>query len=109
VEETIANEEGAQPQEESRGSFLSGSGIAWLAGLLLMGIGFTVPLDQVGFWNVVLIALGLPVAAGSLALKWKRSGKVAMANGAMTILVIGCIVAVGVTIWFVSLLNSLGS
>jgi len=109
VEETIANEEGDQPQEESRGSFLSGSGIAWLAGLLLMGIGFMVPLDQFGFWNVVLIALGLPVAAGSLALKWKRSGKIAMANGAMTILVIGCIVAVGVTIWFVTLLNSLGS
>ena len=109
MEETIANEEGDQPQEESRGSFLSGLGIAWLAGLLLMGIGFTIPLDQTGFWNVVLIALGLPVAAGSLALKWKRSGKIAMANGAMTILVIGCIVAVGVTIWFVSLLNSLGN
>ena len=109
MEETIANEEGDQPQEESRGSFLSGSGLAWLAGLLLMGIGFTVPLDQVGFWNVVLIALSLPVAAGSLAFKWKRSGKIAMANGAMTILVIGCIVAVGVTIWFVSLLNSLGN
>ncbi|NCG42164.1 MAG: hypothetical protein GWO84_01300 [Euryarchaeota archaeon] len=109
MEETIANEEGDQPQEESRGSFLSGSGLAWLAGLLLMGIGFTVPLDPFGFWNVVLVALGLPVAAGSLALKWKRSGKIAMANGAMTILVIGCIVAVGVTIWFVSLLNSLGN
>ena len=109
MEETIANEEVAQPQEESRGSFLSGSGIAWLAGLLLMGIGFTVPLDQVGFWNVVLIALGLPVAAGSLAFKWKRSGKIAMANGAMTIFKIGGIVAFGVTIWFVSLLNSLGN
>ena len=109
MEETIANEEGAQPQEESRGSFLSGSGIAWLAGLLLMGIGFTVPLDQVGFWNVVLIALGLPVAAGSLALKWKLSGNMEMAKGAMTVLVIGGIVTVGVTIWFISLMNSLGN
>ena len=57
----------------------------------------------------MLIALGLPVAAGSLAFKWKRSGKIAMANGAMTIFKIGGIVAFGVTIWFVSLLNSLGN
>ena len=109
MEQTAESENGDLPQEESRGSFLSGSGISFFSGLLLIGIGFTIPLGQVGFWNVVLIALGLPVAAGSLALKWKRSGKVAMANGAMTILVIGCIVAVGVTIWFVSLLNSLGN
>ena len=109
MEQTPESENGDLPQEESRGSLLSGSGISFFSGLLLIGIGFTIPLGQVGFWNVVLIALGLPVAAGSLALKWKRSGKVAMANGAMTILVIGCIVAVGVTIWFVSLLNSLGN
>ena len=105
----VESEIGDQSQEEPRGSFLSGSGISFLLGLLLMAIGFTFPLDQVGFWNVVLIALALPVVAGSLALKWKMSGNIEMAKVAMTILVIGGVVTVGVTIWFISLLNSLGN
>ena len=109
MEQTAESENGGLPQEESRGSFLSGSGISFFSGLLLIGIGFTIPLGQVGFWNVVLIALGLPVAAGSLALKWKLSGDMEMAKGAMTVLVIGGIVTVGVTIWFISLMNSLGN
>ena len=74
-----------------------------------MAIGFTVPLDPFGFWNVVIIALSLPVVAGSLVIKWKGSGKKSMAKGAMMILVIGGIVMVGVTIWFISVLNSLGN
>jgi hypothetical protein len=109
MEQTIESEDEGQPQEESRGSFLSGSSISFFSGLLLIVIGFTVSLDPFGFWNIVIIALALPVVAGSLAFKWKRNGKIAMANGAMTILIIGCIVTVGVTIWFISVLNSLGS
>lgn len=109
MEEAVSDEESNLKKEDSQGSFLFGSGFALLSGLVVMAIGFTVPLDQFGFWNVVLIALGLPVAAGSLALKWKRSGKIAMANGAMTILVIGGIVMIGVTIWFISVLNSFGN
>jgi hypothetical protein len=109
VEETVTNEEGDLTQEDSRGSFLFGSGFAFFSGLLVMAIGFTVSLDPFGFWNVVIIALSLPVVAGSLAIKWKRSGNIAKAKGAMTILVIGGIVTVGVTIWFISVLNSLGS
>lgn len=109
MEQTVDKEKGDLPEEEFRNSFLSGSGLAFFSGLLLMAIGFTIPLDQVGFWNVVIIALSLPVIAGSLAFKWKRSGKTAMAKGAMTILVIGCIFAVSVAVWFISLMNSLGN
>ena len=109
MEETVPSEEGDHDTKDSQGSFLLGSGFALLSGLLVMGIGFTVPLDPFGFWNVVIIALSLPVVAGSLVLKWKGSGKKAMAKGAMTILVVGAIVMVGVTIWFISVLNSLGS
>jgi len=109
VEETASHEEESQELEESQGSVLFGSGFAFLSGLLVMGIGFTVPLDSFGFWNVVIIALSLPVVAGSLVIKWKRSGNTAKAKGAMTILVIGGVVMIGVTIWFISVLNSLGS
>ena len=109
MEETASHEEGSQELEGSQGSVLFGSGFAFLSGLLVMGIGFTVPLDPFGFWNVVIIALSLPVVAGSLVIKWKRSGNTAKAKGAMTILVIGGIVMIGVTIWFISVLNSLGS
>tara|TARA_B110001452_G_scaffold244628_1_gene228750 strand:- start:673 stop:1002 length:330 start_codon:yes stop_codon:yes gene_type:complete len=109
VEQKVQHEEEHKPQEESQGSFLSGSGISFLSGLLLLGAGFTLRLDSFGFWNIVIIALALPVVAGFLSFKWKRSGKIAMAKGAMTILVIGCIVAVGVTIWFISVLNRLGN
>ena len=107
--EAVSDEEGYLKKEDSQGSFLFGSGFALLSGLLVMAIGFTVPLDPFGFWNVVIIALSLPVVAGSLVIKWKGSGKKAMAKGAMTILVIGGIVMVGVTIWFISVLNSLGN
>ena len=109
MEETVSSEEGDQDTKDSQGSFLLGSGFALLSGLLVMAIGFTVPLDPFGFWNVVIIALSLPVVAGSLVIKWKGSGKKAMAKGAMAILVIGGIVMVGVIIWFISVLNSLGS
>ncbi|RJU89439.1 MAG: hypothetical protein DWC07_06075 [Candidatus Poseidoniales archaeon] len=109
MEEAVSDEESNQKIEDSQGSFLFGSGFALLSGLVVMGIGFTVPLDQFGFWNVVIIALSLPVVAGSLVIKWKGSGKKAMAKGAMTILVIGGIVMIGVTIWFISILNSLGN
>ena len=100
MEETVSKEDGELAEEDSKDSFLLGSGFALLSGLFLMGIGFTVPLDPFGFWNVVIIALSLPVVAGTLMIKWKGSGKKAMAKGAMTILVIGGIVTLGVTIWF---------
>ena len=109
MEQLVESEIGDQSQEEPRGYFLSGSGISFFLGLLLMGIGFTIPIDRFGFWNFVLIALALPIVASSLALKWKMSGNIEMAKVAMTILVIGGVVTVGVTIWFISLLNSLGN
>ena len=72
---------------------------------LSQSVSFSIRLD---FWNIVIIALSLPVVAGSLVIKWKRSGKKAMAKGALTILVIGGIVMIEVTIWFISVLNSPG-
>ena len=109
MEETVSNEGGEPAEADSKDSFLLGSGFALLSGLFLMGIGFTVPLDPFGFWNVVIIALSLPVVAGSMLIKWKGSGKKAMAKGALTIFVIGGIVMLGVAIWFISVLNSLGN
>tara|TARA_B100001109_G_C18419135_1_gene269995 strand:- start:73 stop:402 length:330 start_codon:yes stop_codon:yes gene_type:complete len=109
MEEEVSDEESNLKKEDSQGSFLFGSGFALLSGLVVMAIGFTVPLDPFGFWNIVIIALSLPVVAGTLVVKWKKSGKKAMAKGAMTILVIGGIVMIGVTIWFISVLNSLGN
>ena len=109
MKEVLANKEIDKPQKESQGGFLSGSGLAFFWGLLLTAIGFTLRLDPFGFWNIVIIALALPLVAGFLSFKWKRSGKIAMAKGAMIILLIGCIVTVGVTIWFISVLSSLGN
>ena len=109
MEEAVSDEESNLKKEESQGSFLFGSGFALLSGFVVMAIGFTVPLDPFGFWNIVIIALSLPVVAGSLVIKWKGSGKKAMAKGAMTILVIGGIVMIGVAMWFISVLNSLGN
>ena len=99
------------PLVESQGRFLSGTGISLLFGLILTVFGFTVPVGPSGvlFWNIMIIAFGLPVAAGSLALMWARKGKSKMVSGAKMIFMIGCIVAIGVTIWYVSLLNSLGN
>ena len=112
VKEMVDSKEDSQPQEESQGGFLYGAGFSLLFGLLLVTIGFTFcfgPGCGVWGWNIMFIAFGLPVAAGSLALMWKRSGKKAMVNGAKTIFIIGCMVAIGVIIWFVTVLNSLGS
>jgi len=109
MEEEVSNEESNLKKEDSQGSFLLGSGFALLSGLVVMAIGFTVPLDPFGFWNIVIIALSLPVVAGTLVIKWKGSGKKTMAKGAMTTLLIGGIVMIGVTIWFISVLNSLGN
>lgn len=109
MEEAVSDEGSNLKKEESQGSFLFGSGFALLSGFVVMAIGFTVPLDPFGFWNIVIIALSLPVVAGSLVIKWKGSGKKAMAKGAMTILVIGGIVMIGVAMWFISVLNSLGN
>ena len=109
MEEAVSDEGSNLKKEESQGSFLFGSGFALLSGIVVMAIGFTVPLDPFGFWNIVIIALSLPVVAGSLVIKWKGSGKKAMAKGAMTILVIGGIVMIGVAMWFISVLNSLGN
>ena len=106
------SEEESQPQEESQAGFLPGAGISLLFGLLLVTIGFTFcfgPSCGVWGWNIMFIAFGLPVAAGSLALMWNRSGKKAMVSGAKTIFIIGCMVAIGVIIWFITVLNSLGS
>jgi len=99
--------EESQPKEESKGGFLSGAGISLLLGLTMIVIGIN--FHMATLLNVMFIAFGLPVAAGSLALMWKRSGKKEMVNGAKMIFIIGCMVAIGVIIWFVTLLNSLGN
>ena len=99
-------------ESESEGSFLIGAGISLLFGLLLVTIGFTFcfgPSCGVWGWNIMFIAFGLPVSAGSLILIGKSSNKKAMVRGAKAILIIGCIIAVGVIIWFITVLNSLGN
>jgi hypothetical protein len=103
------NEE--EGKSESEGSFLIGAGLSLLFGLILVTIGLTFcfgPSCGVWGWNIIFIAFGIPVSAGSLFLIGKGSDKQAMVRGAKTILVIGCMVAVGVIIWFVHVLNSLG-
>ena len=108
----VDGKEESQPEEKLQGGFLSGAAISLFLGILLVGIGFTVcfgPSCGDWTWNIIFIALGIPVSAGSLALIWNRSGKGAMVNGAKMIFIIGCMVAIGVLIWFVDLLNSLGN
>ena len=103
------NEE--EGKSESEGSFLIGAGVSLLFGLIFVTIGLTFcfgPSCGVWGWNIIFIALGIPVSAGALILIWKGSDKQAMVSGAKTILIIGCMVAIGVIIWFVNVLNSLG-
>ena len=103
------NEE--EGKSESEGSFLIGAGVSLLFGLILVTIGLTFcfgPSCGVWGWNIIFIAFGIPVSAGSLFLIGKGSDKQAMVRGAKTILIIGCMVAIGVIIWFVNVLNSLG-
>ena len=98
-------------ESESEGSFLLGAGLSLLFGLILVTIGLTFcfgPSCGVWGWNIIFIAFGIPDSAGSLFLIGKSSDKQAMVRGAKTILIIGCVVAIGVIIWFVNVLNSLG-
>ena len=98
-------------EQQSGGSFLIGAGISLLFGLILVTIGLTFcfgPSCGVWGWNIIFIAFGIPVSAGSLFLIGKRSDKQAMVRGAKAILIIGCMVSVGVVIWFITVLNSLG-
>ena len=98
-------------KSESEGSFLIGAGVSLLFGLILVTIGLTFcfgPSCGVWGWNIIFIAFGIPVSAGSLFLIRKGSDKQAMVRGAKTILIIGCMIAIGVIIWFVNVLNSLG-
>ena len=100
-----------EPKSESEGSFLIGAGASLLFGLILVTIGFTFcfgPSCGVWGWNIIFIAFGIPVSASSLFLIGKSSDKQAMVRGAKTILIIGCVVAIGVIMWFVNVLNSLG-
>ena len=102
-------EEKEQTQE---GSFLIGAGFSLFFGLILITIGLTFcfgPSCGIWGWNIIFIAFGIPVSAGSLFLIGKRSDKQAMIRGAKTIFIIGCMVALGVIIWFVNVLNSLGN
>tara|TARA_B100000963_G_scaffold339023_1_gene336420 strand:+ start:145 stop:462 length:318 start_codon:yes stop_codon:yes gene_type:complete len=99
-------------EQQSEGSFLIGAGISLLFGLILVTIGLTFcfgPGCGVWGWNILFIAFGIPVSAGSLFLIGKRSNKQAMVKGAKAILIIGCMIAIGVIIWFVNVLNSLGN
>ena len=103
--------EGKEKEHQSEGSFLIGAGISLLFGILLVSIGLTFcfgPSCGAWSWNIIFIAFGIPVSAGSVMLIWKRSDKKAMVQGAKTIFIIGCMVAIGVIIWFISVLNSLG-
>ena len=98
-------------KSESEGSFLIGAGVSLLFGLIFVTIGLTFcfgPSCGVWGWNIIFIAFGIPVSAGSLFLFGKSSEKQAMVRGAKTILIIGCMVAIGVIVWFVNVLNSLG-
>ena len=100
-----------EEDQQSEGSFLMGAGISLLFGLILVTIGLTFcfgPGCGVWSWNIIFIAFGIPVSAGSLFLIGKRSDKQAMVRGAKAILIMGCVIAVGVIIWFITVLNSLG-
>ena len=102
---------GEEQTLESEGSFLIGSGTSLLFGLILVTIGLTFcfgPSCGIWGWNIIFIAFGIPVSASSLLLIGKHSDKKAMVKGAKTILIVGCLVAIGVIIWFVNVLNSLG-
>ena len=100
-----------EQKSDTEGSFIVGAGVSLLFGLILVTIGLTFcfgPSCGVWGWNIIFIAFGIPVSAGSLFLIGKGSHKQAMVSGAKTILIIGCMVAIGVIIWFVNVLNSLG-
>jgi len=100
-----------EEEQQPEGSFLIGAGISLLFGILLVSIGLTFcfgPGCGVWGWNIIFIAFGIPVSAGSVIAIWKRSGKNSMVRGAKMIFIIGCMVAIGVIIWFISVLNSLG-
>jgi len=106
------HENGEEQKSESEGSFLIGAGTSLLFGLILVTIGLTFcfgPSCGIWGWNVIFIAFGIPVSASSLLLIGKHNDKKAMVKGAKTILIVGCLVAMGVIIWFVNVLNSLGS
>ena len=108
----VDGKEEPQPREKLQGGFLSGAAICLLFGILLVAIGLTFcfgPSCGVWGWNIIFIVLGIPVSAGSLAHIIKRSGKRSMVNGAKIVFIIGCMVTIGVIIWFVTLLNSLGN
>ena len=103
--------ENKEEEQQSEGSFLIGAGGSLLFGLILVTVGLTFcfgPSCGVWGWNIIFIAFGIPVSAGSLFLIGKSSNKEAMVRGAKTILIIGCVVAIGVIVWFVNVLNSLG-
>jgi hypothetical protein len=100
-----------EEEQLQEGSFLIGAGVSLFFGLILVTIGLTFcfgPSCGIWGWNIIFIAFGIPVSAGSLFLIGKRSDKQAMVRGARAILIIGCMVAAGVIIWFISVLNSLG-
>jgi len=100
-----------EEEQLQEGSFLIGAGVSLFFGLILVTIGLTFcfgPSCGIWGWNIIFIAFGIPVSAGSLFLIGKRSDKQAMVRGAKAILIIGCMVAAGVIIWFISVLNSLG-
>ena len=101
-----------EQESESEGSFLIGAGISLLFGILLVFIGITFcfgPSCGVWGWNIIFIAIGIPVSLGSMIIISKRSDRKAMVQGAKTIFIIGCMVSVGVIIWFITVLNSLGN
>ena len=90
--------------------FFTGLGVtlasAFIATLLLV---YLAAMTQHSFfWVVVIIASVLPVLGIYLAVKWRREGKRTKSIGAITAVVIGCFIADGTTIWFISFLNSLG-
>ncbi len=100
-----------EEEQQSEGSFLIGAGISLFFGLILITIGLTFcfgPGCGVWGWNIIFIAFGIPVSAGSLFLIGKRSDKQATVRGAKAILIVGCVIATGVIIWFITVLNSLG-
>ena len=106
----IAVEEQTSKKISKSGGFFTGMGItlgtAFLGtSLLLFLASFT---QHSFFWVVVAIAGVLPGFGIYLTVKWRREGKKAMSDGAMTAIVIGIVIAGGTVWWFISFLNSLG-
>ena len=81
---------------------------ASLGTFLLLWITLAVaPTHHSFFWAVVVIAGAFPTLGIYFTRRWVKVDK-SMASGARIVVIIGILIAVGIVVWFISVLNSLG-